>query len=417
MSFNRNSAGVLCVEGLSLADIADKYGTPCYVYSQTALIAAYERIVASFPQSKPAVHYAVKANDNLSLLKILAQAGCGFDIVSGGELKRVLTAGGRADKTVFSGVGKSAAEIRQALTAGVDCFNVESSGELRRIKTIATECGKKARIALRLTPNIDGGTHPHLTTGVSGSKFGVFQETALSLALQATESKFLEFVGFSCHLGSQIFDETVFLAEAQAMAETVSLAQKRGLTVSRVDMGGGFAVNYDTGGGLAAELKKYDEILARLFGDINILIEPGRSIVAATGVLLCKVEYHKEEKTDNDWLIIDAGMNDFMRPAMYDASHRIEAVMSGDNDAATNTYTIAGPVCESADIMARDIKLSVKAGGVLAIMDAGAYGAVMASNYNARPRPSEVLAQNGQTTLIRRRETLDDMLSLEQGIK
>lgn len=422
MSFSRNMAGVLCVEGLSLTDIAGKYGTPCYVYSQTALVAAYERIVASFPQSKPAVHYAVKANDNLSLLKILAQAGCGFDIVSGGELNRVLAAGGRADKTVFSGVGKSAAEIHHALIVGVDCFNVESSGELHRIETIATECDKKARVALRLTPNIDGGTHPHLTTGISGSKFGVFQETALSLASQATESKFLEFVGFSCHLGSQIFDEAVFLAEAQAMAETVSLAQKRGLTVSRVDMGGGFAVNYDTGGGLAAELKKYDETLARLFGGLNILIEPGRSIVAATGVLLCKVEYLRNlEETDptsaKNWLIIDAGMNDFMRPAMYDASHRIEAVLSDDSGAATETYTIAGPVCESTDIMARDVRLSIKEGDELAIMDAGAYGAVMASNYNARPRPSEVLAQNGQTTLIRRRETLDDMLALERGIK
>ena len=342
------------------------------------------------------MHYAVKANGNLSLLKILAQAGCGFDIVSGGELNRVLAAGGRADKTVFSGVGKSETEIRQALTVGVDCFNVESSGELCRIETIAAECGQKARVALRLRPNIDGGTHPHLTTAFPEVSLAFFKRRRYLWPCKPRNQSFWNLSGSAAILGSQIFDEAVFLAEAQAMAETVSLAQKQGLTVSRVNMGGGFAVNYDTGGGLATELKKYDEALARLFGGLNILIEPGRSIVAATGVLLCKVEYRKEEKTDNDWLIIDTGMNDLMRPAMYDASHRIVSVLSGDNGAATETYTIAGPICESADIMARDVRLSVKAGDVLAIMDAGAYGAVMASNYNARPRPAEVLAAGGK---------------------
>ena len=414
MTFSRNSEGTLCVDELSLSDIAAEYGTPCYVYSHAALISAYERIVSSFPQSRPHVHYAVKANGNLSLLKILAQSGSGFDIVSGGELNRVLTAGGNACDTVFSGVGKSAVEIRQALNAGIGCFNVESPEELTRIESIAGECSKKAPVSFRITPNIDAGTHRHLTTGVSDNKFGVFKETALDLAVHATQAEFLEFIGFSCHLGSQIFDESVFLAEAEAMAEVVKNANDRGVRVSRVDMGGGFAVNYEKDGTLATNLEKYDETLARLFADVEILIEPGRSIVAASGVLLCKVEYCRriEGEDAKNWLIIDAGMNDFIRPMLYDAKHRVFAVSPSDSGA--EIWTIAGPVCESADIMAHDVRLSAQEDGVLAVMDAGAYGTVMTSNYNARPRPSEVLVTDDQAICIRRRETDEDMLAAER---
>ena len=405
--------GRLQMEGATLSDVAAQYGTPCYVYSQRALQDAIARLRAMFRRSAPRLFYAVKANGNLSLLRLLRDEGCGFDIVSGGELARVLAAGGEAAQIVFSGVGKSRAEIRAALDAGIACFNAESAAETARLQEVAAELKTRAPLAIRATPDIDGGTHPHLTTGVRGGKFGVSPDEALQLARAANDSAHLDFRGFACHIGSQIGDEAAYLAAAAKMDDLIRRAREDGIAVRHLDMGGGFAVDYETSGGVCLDAAKYDEELARRFAGTELWLEPGRAAVAAAGVLLTRVEYVKQSGDSLFW-IADAGMNDFPRPALYGARHVIEA--ADERGGAPRKGTVAGPVCESADILLRECALAAEAGDVLAIRDAGAYCAAMFSGYNARPRPCEVLICGGQTRLIRRRETFAEMLKDEKSL-
>lgn len=398
-------------DGVPLTAVASRYPTPCYVYSQSALETAYRQIRDVFRQSRPRVHYAVKTNDNLSLLRLLRQCGAGFDIVSGGELARVLEAGGEANQVVFSGVGKSESDINAALAAGIGCFNVESQQELARIEACAKAAGAVAPVAMRLTLDIDGGTHRHLTTGLRGGKFGVGGDEGRHLAHVATKSPHLKFWGFSCHVGSQIADETAYLELAQAMAAQVDLAERDGLAVSGVDMGGGFAVDYDKIDQPPPALARYDEALAALFRGKDLIIEPGRRIAAAAGVLLARVEYVKQSGDKTVW-VIDAGMNDLLRPALYGGAHPVRPVT--EKTQPHSRGDVVGPVCESADITATDLQLALAAGDLLAVFNAGAYGMVMASNYNARLRPAAVLLTNGAMRQIRRAETYDEMVMFER---
>ena len=409
--FVRDSGGRLLADGALLADIAADYGTPCYVYSAGTMADNIARLKKAFAKSKPRFFYAVKAGGNLSILKIMREAGLGFDIVSGGELARTAAAGGKAGDVVFSGVGKSADEIRAALAAGVGCFNMESAAEMERIESVAAAMKKKAPVAVRVTPDIDGDTHRHLTTGVRGGKFGMPPDESLALARRCAESAALDFRGFACHLGSQIQSAAAYVKAAQQMDSIRQQAQGEGIAAAHMDFGGGFAVDYQNGGGLNIELQEFDAELSRRFNDAEIWLEPGRSLTASAGVLLTRVEYIKHVGGAPFW-IVDAGMNDFLRPAMYDAAHRIENIAPSDEPPQSGA--VAGPICESADMLSRECSLSARQGDILAVRDAGAYGASMMSSYNARLRPCEVLADNGKTTLIRRRETLEDMLAAEK---
>jgi diaminopimelate decarboxylase len=396
----------LFVENLPLVEVAKRFGTPCYVYSKQVLLDNLAQLKAAFPKSTPRFFYAVKANSNLAIIRVLCDAGCGFDIVSAGELARVLAAGGDASKTVFSGVGKSADDIKAALQAGIGCFNVESAQEMTRIESIAEADQKMAPIAVRVTPDVDGDTHRFLTTGVKESKFGVPPATALAMAQQAASSAHINFLGFACHLGSQICREAVYISAAQAMVELVKQARIAGITVQHMDMGGGFAVDYDNGSTLDISLAAYDATLADFFSDTPVWMEPGRSITATAGVLLTTVEYMKPAGDKYFWLV-DAGMNDFLRPMLYDAMHRIEMVKNTTTPPLTGD--VAGPICESADILGRNCTLTAVTGDVLAVRDVGAYGAAMMSNYNSHPRPCEVLVSGDKVELVRKRELINDL--------
>ena len=400
-------------EGVLLGDVAKQFGTPCYVYSQNAITGNYARLVGAFPKSKPSFRFAVKANGNLAVLKLLAEQGAGFDIVSGGELARVIAAGGDVGAVVFSGVGKSEGEIAQALEVGVGGFNVESASELKRVESVAKAKGKKAVVSLRVNPAIDGGAHPHLATGLGDSKFGVNASEVNDLAKYAAASSSLDFAGLSCHLGSQIRDVSAFAAAAAEVGKLCGQLRAQGIAVTVVDMGGGFAVDYE-GEGLEVDYGEYDAALAEHFSDVELLLEPGRSVCADAGVLLCRVEYEKQCGGKLYW-IADAGMNDLLRPALYSAAHRVAAV-NGKSDTSERTGDVAGPVCESADIIARDCALQIKEGDLIAVLDAGAYGMTMASNYNARPRPCEVMVDGDAAFLIRRRESVEDLFAAEFGL-
>ena len=399
-------------DGVALAQLAAAYRTPCYIYSQTALLDSYERLKAAFCHSYPRLCYAVKTNDSLALLHLLVQAGAGFDIVSGGELQRVLAAGGRAADIVFSGTGKTTAEIREALAAGIGCFNVESEQELARIEQLAAAADTVAPVALRLTLDIDGGTHRHLTTGVTGGKFGVAAEDGQRLARLAAQSSHLQFLGFSCHVGSQVTDEQIYLRLAAAMAAEVERAEADGIAVSQIDMGGGFGIDYRQINPALPPLAQYDRALSEYFTGRRLIIEPGRSIAAAVGALLVTVEYVKKSGGKTMW-VVDAGMTMLLRPALYDAYHPVAPVTDTSPPVPVQTGDMVGPVCENADILARDRELALAAGDCALIFNAGAYGMVMASNYNAYPRPGALLLADGKWREIRRPETVRDMLMFE----
>ena len=429
----RDADGVLTADGVRLDEVAARFGAPCYVYSRGVLESAYARLRAAFAPAE--LRYAVKANGNLEILRMLSGWGCGFDIVSGGELARVLEAGGDAEKTVFSGVGKSRAEVEFALRSNIGCFNAESAGEVGRIAEVAAELGVCGRVALRVIPDVDAETHPHLTTGLSGGKFGIPMADAAELARRMLESRHLEFAGLSCHLGSQIREAGIFGEAAARMAELAAELERAGVPVLQVDMGGGFAVAYREGES-SCDAEECGRILFSHFdsGRTKLLVEPGRSLTAAMGVLLTRVEHVKSGGDGRGKVIIvDAGMNDLLRPALYDAYHRIVPVCAGSGNGGKELGVnklggdvgsglggsggdalVAGPVCESADILGRERDLEVAEGDLLAILDVGAYGMTMASNYNARVRACEVLTEGGEFRLIRRRETMDDLLSAER---
>jgi diaminopimelate decarboxylase len=409
--------GVLELEGHSLADLARRFGTPLFVYSRAAMRAAaqaYQRALAGRPHL---VCYAMKANSSLAVLQTLAEAGCGFDIVSGGELARVLAAGGTAARTVFSGVGKRRDEMALALEAGVRCFNVESIGELQVLDEVARAHGATAPISLRVNPDVDAGTHPYISTGLKGNKFGVAHAQALATYRQAAGLPGLRIAGIDCHIGSQITQIAPYLDALDRLLDLVEAVEAEGITLHHVDVGGGLGITYtDEKPPAADELVRQllTRIDARGHGHRELLLEPGRSLVGNAGVLLTEVLYLKPGEVTN-FCVVDAAMNDLTRPALYSAYMAIEpCVRRSDEPAAV--WDVVGPVCESGDWLGRQRTLAVRPGDTLAVLSAGAYGMAMASNYNTRPRAAEVMVDGEAVHLIRERERVADLFAGERLI-
>jgi diaminopimelate decarboxylase len=359
------------------------------------------------------VCFAVKANPSLAILNLFAKLGAGFDIVSGGELARVLAAGGDPKKVVFSGVGKTEAEMQAALNAGIFCFNVESKSELIRLSRVASAMGKVAPISLRINPNVDAKTHPYISTGLKNNKFGVAYEDALDIYLQAATMPDIAIHGVDCHIGSQITELSPFLDALDRVLLLVDALEQRGISIQHIDAGGGIGICYSDE--TPPEFNAYAAAMrAKLIGrNLKLLFEPGRALVGNAGVLLTKVEYLKNSETKN-FAIIDAAMNDLMRPALYDAYHDIKAVQPHNDQSSALSYEIVGPVCESGDFLGHDRNLVIAEGDLLAIMSAGAYGMSMSSNYNTRPRAAEVMVDGNDYHLIRKRETIADLFALEK---
>ena len=406
-------AGVLCAEQMSLEDIASRFGTPCYVYSRAIIEANFKRFAGALAGRPALVAYSVKANSNLTLLALMARLGAGFDIVSGGELARVLAAGGDASKIVFSGIGKSEAEIEQALRAGILCLNLESEAELERVDAVATRLALRAPIAFRVNPDVDARTHPYISTGLKDSKFGVAYADAERIYRDAAGRRGIRVTGIGCHIGSQLTSAAPFIDAAARILALTERLQRTGIALSHIDLGGGFGIRYkDESPAPVAEF--LDGALGVLAGrKETLIVDPGRAIVGDAGLLLMRIEYIKPGETKN-FVIVDAGMNDLIRPALYDAWHEIKPVRQAELGAATGVYDVVGPVCESADFLARERRLSVRPGGLLAAMSAGAYGMVMSSNYNTRPRPAEVMVSGASASLIRERETVDQLFAAER---
>jgi diaminopimelate decarboxylase len=407
----RVTAHGLALEDVPLTTIAATYGTPCYVYSRTAIEEAFERYRTALPPERAEICYAVKANGNLSILRLLAARGAGFDIVSRGELERVLAAGGEAKRVVFSGVAKGAAEIRRALEVGIGVFNVESAAELTRIAHIAREMGRRAPVALRINPDVDPKTHPYISTGLKRNKFGIPVAEALALYRQAKSMPELDLVGIACHIGSQLLDPSPLLEAAERVKDAVEQLERDGIALRHIDLGGGLGIRYrdETPPDIPAVLRA----LAERFADRpeRLMFEPGRSLVGNAGLLLTRVEYLKHGE-EQDFALVDAGMNDLMRPALYDAWHEIVPVVP--RSGPVRRYDVVGPVCESSDFLGRGRELALESGDLLAVLSAGAYGMAMSSNYNARPRPAEVLVEGAAHRLIRAREPLESLWALEQ---
>ena len=405
MAFDYRS-GVLCAEQVPLDDIARRFGTPCYVYSSAAITASYNEFALALRGRDAMVCYSAKANSNLAVLALLARLGAGFDIVSGGELARVLAAGGDPARTLFSGVGKTAAEIELALRKGIGCINVESEAELSRVDAVARRLGRRAPVAFRVNPDIDARTHPYISTGLRESKFGVAHGDAERLYARAASLPGIELVGIGCHIGSFLTDPAPFVAAAERLVALVDRLDAAGIRLKHVDVGGGIGIRYKdeapqpiaafVGGALGALGSRKQ----------TIVFDPGRSIVGNAGVLITRVEYVKP-----GFLVVDAGMNDFIRPPLYGAWHEVRPVR--ESAAPKGVYDVVGPVCESADFLAKERSLAAGEGDLLAIMSAGAYGMAMSSNYNSRPRAAEVLVSGQVAHLVRSRESVEGLFALE----
>jgi len=417
--------GVLHAEGASLAAIAAQFGTPTYVYSKAQLLANFASYADACAGRDALVCYAMKANSNLAILDLLARQGAGFDIVSGGELLRVLAAGGDPRKVIFSGVGKSVDEMRLALSHDILCFNVESIPELHRLNEVAGSMGKTARVSLRVNPNVDPKTHPYIATGLKASKFGVAFDDALDTYRAAAKLPHLEVAGIDCHIGSQLLDDAPLLEALDRLIELIDKLGDEGIVLHHLDIGGGIGINYGEAG--EAPPVPVGDYLARLFArvdawraerhagkPIKVIFEPGRSIVGDTGVLLTKVEFikHGEEK---NFCVVDAAMNDMARPALYQAWMDMQPVVQGKTGALA--YDVVGPICESGDWLARDRELAVEAGDLLVMHGAGAYGMTMASNYNTRGRAAEIIVDGEVCHVVRKRENPADLFALESLIK
>ena len=402
--------GELFAEGVALSAIAERFGTPTYVYSRAHIEAQYLAFADALAGMPHLVCYAVKANSNLGVLNVLARLGAGFDIVSRGELERVLAAGGSPDKIVFSGVGKTRDDMRHALEVGVHCFNVESTDELERLQVVAAELGVRAPISLRVNPDVDAGTHPYISTGLKENKFGIAIADAEDVYIRAAQLPNLEVVGVDCHIGSQLTTLPPFIDALDRLLGLVDRLGDCGIYLRHIDLGGGLGVRYrDEEPPLAADYIK--AVRERLDGrDLALVFEPGRFIVANAGVLLTQVEYlkHTEHK---DFAIVDAAMNDLIRPALYQAWMDVTAVRP--RTAAARAYDIVGPICETGDFLAKDRELALEEGDLLAVHSAGAYGFVMSSNYNTRGRAAEVLVDGDQAFEVRRRETVAELFAGE----
>jgi diaminopimelate decarboxylase len=409
--------GELFVENLSLRDLAAAHGTPLFVYSKAAMLSALAAYQRGFAGRHAQICYAMKANSSLGVLQVFARAGCGFDIVSGGELDRVLAAGGEAGKVIFSGVGKTRAEMRQALAAGIGCFNVESEAELDVLSEVALAMKLRAPVSIRVNPNVDPKTHPYISTGLKDNKFGVAHEDALRIYQHVASLKGLRVVGIDCHIGSQITDATPYLDAMDRVLDLVAAIEAAGIMLEHIDFGGGLGINYNNDTPPEADAL-WQQLLARLdargYGGKKLMIEPGRSLVGNAGVCLAEVLYTKPGEHKN-FCIIDAAMNDLPRPAMYQAFHAIAPLSAAPTRGASEmTYDVVGPVCESGDWIGRDRALAVVAGDRLAVMSAGAYCMSMASNYNTRGRAAEILVDGDKAHLIRRRESVEDQMRQEQ---
>jgi len=412
--------GVLHAEGVALTRIAETFGTPTWVYSRAAIEQAWDEFAAATAGRRALVCYAIKANSNLAILELLARRGCGFDIVSGGELARVLAAGADARTVVFSGVGKTAAEMRDALSAGVRCFNVESESELDQLNSVAGSMQMKAPISLRVNPDVDAGTHPYISTGLRENKFGIAHERALQAYQHAASLPNLRIEGIDCHIGSQITELEPFLAALERVLELVDRLAAHGIELHHLDLGGGLGIAYRDEAPPAR-----GELLSALFERVQawagergrempeLMFEFGRSMVGNAGLLLSRVEVLKENG-DRHFAVVDAAMNDLMRPAMYEAWHDIVPVIA--RSSSPRTYDVVGPVCESGDWLGRSRELALAEGDLLAILSAGAYGMSMSSNYNSRPRGAEVMVDGDRMHLIRERERIEDLFATERRL-
>jgi len=402
----------LFAEAVPLSQIAELFDTPCYVYSRRALEQAYLAYENAFSGHNALICYAVKANSNLAVLNVLARLGAGFDIVSGGELERVLVAGGSADKIIFSGVGKTEDELRRALEAGIHCFNIESEAELERLNTIALDIGKIAPISLRVNPDVDAQTHPYISTGLKENKFGINIDQAFEVYRHAYSLSGVEPVGIDCHIGSQLTSLSPFADALQRLLQLIAKLADVGITLQHLDLGGGLGVRYQNE--TPPTPADYAAAITPLMGDtdLKLIFEPGRSISANAGVLLTRVEYLKDNG-DKKFAVVDAAMNDLIRPALYQSWMDIIPV-SNTAQGESALYDIVGPVCESSDFLGKDRELVLNDGDLLAVCSAGAYGFGMSSNYNTRNRCAEVMVDGNKAHLVRRRETYQDQLSLEK---
>ena len=410
-------ADALHVENVALASLAQAHGTPLFVYSKAAMLNALAAYQRGFAGRNAQICYGMKANSSLGILQVFADAGCGFDIVSGGELERVIAAGGDVAKVIFSGVGKTRAEMRQALKAGIGCFNVESEAELDVLSAVAISMGLTAPVSIRVNPNVDPKTHPYISTGLKGNKFGVAHEDTLRIYQHAASLKGLRVAGIDCHIGSQITTTEPYLDAMDRVLELVTSIEAAGIPIEHIDFGGGLGIDYNGDTPPAADAL-WQQLLTKIdahgFGSKILMIEPGRSLVGNAGACVTEVLYIKPGEQKN-FCIIDAAMNDLPRPAMYQAFHAIVPLSITDKPATT--YDVVGPVCESGDWIGRDRALSVTAGDYLAVLSAGAYCMSMASNYNTRGRAAEVLVDGHKSHLIRQRESAQDQMQTEQLVK
>ncbi len=404
--------GALCAEQVPLEDIARRFGTPCYVYSRAAIEGAYREFTDELAGRASLVCYSVKANSNLAVLSVLARLGAGFDIVSGGELARVIAAGGNPAKIVFSGVGKTEEEIRGALQAGILSINLESEQELERVNAVAGALGKRAPVAFRVNPDVDAKTHPYISTGLKQNKFGVAWSDAERLYRKAAALPHVRIAGVGCHIGSLMLDSAPFVAATTRIVDLVERLGQAGIGLEHIDLGGGMGIRYhdETAAPVAAFVHGALDALGRRRE--TVLLDPGRAIVGNAGVLLTRVEYVKPGEAKN-FVVVDAAMNDLIRPALYGAWHDVKNLREAESGAAAGVYDIVGPVCESADWLAKDRTLAVRQGDVLAILSAGAYAMAMSSNYNTRPRAAEVMVSGADAQLVRRRESVAQLFEGE----
>ena len=412
-SFIHSNQGSLFAEAVSLETIADQFGTPTYVYSKNTLIQTFESFKKGLIKTDHLICFAVKANSNIAILNLFASLGAGFDIVSGGELERVIYAGGDPQKIVFSGVGKTASEIEAALKANILCFNVESRSELLRIEEVAKKINIKAPISIRVNPDVDAKTHPYISTGLKDNKFGVDFNQALTLYLEAKNMSQIEIKGIDCHIGSQITELKPFVDALDRVLSLVDQLKKNDIHLSHIDIGGGIGICYQNESPPDFEIYT-KEILSKIQNlNVKIIFEPGRALVGNAGILLSKVEYLKQNDVKH-FAIIDAAMNDLMRPTLYDAYHDIKIVR--EHDTKSQSFDVVGPVCESGDFIAKNRSLKLKENDLICIMSAGAYGMSMSSNYNSRGRAAEVMVDRDKVFEVRTREKSSDLFKLEKKI-
>lgn len=412
MTIATNDNGILQIEDLPCTELAEEFGTPLYVYSRAALETTWHAFDQALSNRRHLICYAVKANSNIGVLNVLARLGSGFDIVSTGELERVLAAGGDASKTVFSGVGKRAEEMAHALDCGIRCFNIESASELDRLQNVAQAHGKTAAISVRINPDVDAQTHPYISTGLKENKFGVHMEDAVALYQRAAEMSYIDVTGVDCHIGSQLTSVAPFRDALDRLLALIDQLDSAGITIEHLDLGGGQGIRYRDE--TPIDLGQWSQEIDALLGDrnIEIVVEPGRAIAGNAGILLTRVEYLKLNEHKN-FAVVDAAMNDLLRPSLYSAWHDIQPVVNR-GDIESNRFDVVGPVCESSDFLGVDRELAVAEGDLLAVFSAGAYAFTMSSNYNTRPRAAEVLVDNDRAWLVRERESLADLIASER---